>query len=330
MRKKCSGGYFWPAVVLLAVSFPAIGVGQTRAAGGVEVRRASEGGWKEAVILRNGQVEAVIIPSIGRLMQFRFRGEKSGPFWENTELIGRAPDPEATAWMNFGGDKTWPAPQADWPAVVKRAWPPPRLDSMPVEIVVKGDWVEMVSPIDPQFGIRTRRQVRLDPRRPVMTIRTIYEKVEGDPRKISVWVITQLRDPAAVFVPLPARSIFPEGYVRQSKELPANLKRTDLGLQMTRGPKVSTKIGTDAGRLLWIGERESLLIDSPREAQRAYPDQESSAEVYTNPDPAAYVELEMLGPLHEMKPGDRIERVNRYTLFRRKGKTVEAEARRIL
>ncbi|MDX2030891.1 MAG: hypothetical protein SF339_09500 [Blastocatellia bacterium] len=276
-------------------------------------------------------MEAVIVPSIGRVMQFRFRGEKSGPFWENGALVGRAADAESKDWLNFGGDKTWPAPQADWPAVAGRAWPPPRaFDSMAVEAVVSGDWVEMVSPVDPQYGIRTRRQVRLEPKGAGMTIRTIYEKVEGEPRKVSVWVITQLKDPAAVFVPLPKRSIFSEGYGRQSKELPADLRRDEGGLWMTRSPKVSTKIGTDAGRLLWIGEREALLIDSAREAQGEYPDQGSSAEVYTNPDPAAYVELEMLGPLREMKRGDRIERVNRYTLFRRKEKTVEAEARRIL
>ncbi|MFN0085970.1 MAG: hypothetical protein ACKVX9_11340 [Blastocatellia bacterium] len=317
--------------MLLTVSLLTTGVGQTRTAGSVKVVKGGDGGWTEAVVLRSGQVEAVVVPSVGRVMQFRFRGEKSGPFWENEELTGRRADPEAKSWMNFGGDKTWPAPQADWPKVALRAWPPPgAFDSMPVEVVMQGDWVEMISPVDPRYGIRTRRQVRLDPRRPVMTIRTIYEKVEGEPRRVSVWVITQLKDPDAVFAPLPDRSIFADGYVRQSKELPANLKRAELGLQMTRDPKVSTKIGTDAGRLLWIGKRESLLVDSPREARGEYPDQGSSAEIYTNPDPAAYVELEMLGPLHEMKRGDRIERENRYTLFRRKGKTVEAEARRIL
>ncbi len=325
------GVYFWPAILFLACGLLTVSVGQKRTGRSVEVWRGEEGGWKEAVIVRSREVEAVIVPSVGRVMQFRFRGEGSGPFWENEGLVGGVPDAEAKEWRNFGGDKTWPAPQGDWPGVVGRAWPPPRaFDAMAVEAVVRGDWVELVSPVDPQYGIRTRREVRLEPGRPVMTIRTIYEKVEGEPRKVSVWVITQLRDPAAVFVPLPGRSIFPEGYVRQSKELPANLRRSEGGLWMTRGPKTATKIGTDAGRLLWIGEREALLIDSPREAQGVYPDQGSSAEVYTNPDPAAYVELEMLGPLRELKRGDRIERVNRYTLFRRREKTVEAEARRIL
>jgi hypothetical protein len=48
-----------------------------------------------------------------------------------------------------------------------------------------------------------------------------------------------------------------------------------------------------------------------------YPDKGCSAEVYTNQNPLAYVELEMLGPLHTMKNGDKISQVNSYHLFHR-------------
>src|SRR5712671_5823512 len=71
-------------------------------------------GWSNSILVSNGRVEAVIVPAIGRVMQFRLAGDEDGPFWENRTLNGRKPDPESNDWGNFGGDKAWPAPQADW------------------------------------------------------------------------------------------------------------------------------------------------------------------------------------------------------------------------
>jgi hypothetical protein len=304
---------------------------EAQSKGKIAISRIEYRRWPESVLLSNGQIEVVIAPAIGRVMQMRFRGDEEGPFWENAELAGHRPDPASKTWGNFGGDKTWPAPQADWPKITPRAWPPPAaFDSMPVTVEIKGDVVELVTPIDAHFGVRARRVVRLDPKRPSMTITTTYEKVEGEPRTIGVWIITQLKDPERVFIPLPAKTLTPEGYNRQSKELPANLQRSGSMLSLTRDPKLSTKIGSEAGALLWIGEKHSLRIDSPRVAGATYPDQSSSGEVYTNPDPLKYVELEMLGPVSTMKVGDRIERSNTYTLFRRGSGTAEEEAKRLL
>lgn len=268
-------------------------------------------------------------------MQFRFVGENDGPFWENSGLFGKAPDPESQTWGNFGGDKTWPAPQSDWPKLTPRSWPPPQaFDSLPVKAEVKetkqGSEVELISPIDPHYGIRARRLITLDAQRPLMTITTTYEKMEGAPVTVGVWVITQLKDPQAVFIPLPKNPIFTDGYIKQSKQSPAGLKRESQMLSLTRDPKASTKIGTDAGTLVWVGEKSVLRIDSPRVANANYPDQGCSAEVYTNLDPQKYVELEMLGPLATMKAGARIVQVNRYTLGKRTEKSAEEEALKIL
>jgi hypothetical protein len=88
------------------------------------------------------------------------------------------------------------------------------------------------------------------------------------------------------------------------------------GLHLKRSPNKSTKIGTDASVLEWRNRRLMLRIESPRIPGAEYPDQSSSAEVYTNPDPLPYVELEMLGPLKTMKVGDVIAQTNTYSLRR--------------
>lgn len=295
------------------------------------ITRAVYHGWADSWILGNGNVEAVIVPAIGRVMQFRFKGEEDGPFWENRALDGKAPDPISNEWGNFGGDKTWPAPQADWPKIARRAWPPPpAFDSMRVEAKAAGQALILTSPVDPHYGIRTQRRIELDANSPVLTISTTYEKVEGEPRKVGVWVITQLKDPVAVFAPVPRDSLFPAGYNQQSDELPLNLTANRGLLSLTRNPKASHKIGNDAGTLIWVGEKTMVRIDSPRIAGAEYPDQGSSAEIYTNPDPLTYVELELLGPLHTMRVGDKIERSSVYTLLRRTGADPETEVRALL
>lgn len=288
-------------------------------------------GWPRCLTIGNGTVEAVVVPDIGRIMEFRFKGQ-SGPFWEDPTLRGRTPDPASQEWGNFGGDKTWPSPQADWDKITPRAWPPPTaFDSLPVEVSVRRDTLVLTSPVDPHYGIRTERVLALDRTEAVMTVTTAYEKVSGPPVRTGIWIITQLEDPVAVYCPIPPRSLFPEGYNRQSGDLlPANLKLDRGLLSLTRDPARSTKIGMDSGRLLWVGRTQMLRIDSPRRRAAEYPDQQSSAEVYTNPDPRAYVELEMLGPLTTLQPGDRIEQVNTYTLLPRQSPDAVTDARRAL
>jgi hypothetical protein len=288
-------------------------------------------GWPHAILVSNGRVEAVIVPAIGRVMQFRLSGEEDGPFWENRAMDGKAPDPQATEWGNFGGDKTWPAPQSDWPKIAPRAWPPPvAFDSMPVKANVDGFVVKLVSAVDPHYGIRAYREIKLDLDRPVMTIRTTYEKVSGQALKVGVWVITQLKDPVTAFASVPDFGRFREGYNRQSDELPVNLKFEDGLLSLTRDPKTPHKVGTDAGTLIWVGKDSVLRIDSPRKIIGDYPDDGCSAEIFTSPDPLPYVELEMLGPLNKMIVGDRITRVSSYTLLRRSEVDAELEARKLI
>lgn len=307
------------------------GLSSAAPAGRVAITRTNYHGWPGSIRLSNGRAEVMIVPAIGRVMQFTFAGDTDGPFWENRRLHGQTPDPTSSEWNNFGGDKTWPAPQADWPNITPRAWPPPvAFDAMPVEATIQDGAVVLTSPVDPHYGIRTRRRVELDPAQPVMTIRTAYEKVQGEPCKVAVWTITQLDDPVAVFAPVPDQSLFANGYNEQSKDRPQGLKVERGLLSCARSRSLSTKIGTDADTLLWVGETVMVKIESPRLPGAEYPDQGSSAEIYTNPDPLDYVELELLGPLRTLKVGDQLEHLARYTLLRRGDAGAEAEARSIL
>ncbi|MBI3874880.1 MAG: hypothetical protein HY300_02730 [Verrucomicrobia bacterium] len=316
--------------VFFAVSLSAFAQGR------VTARHGAYHGWRTAQFLSNGKAEVVIVPEVGRVMQFRFAGEDIGPFWENRALDGKSPNAKTNVWGNFGGDKTWPAPQADWPKLTQRAWPPPvAFDSMPAASLdlintPAGVVVVMRTPVDPHYGIRAARRIELSPRQPVLTITTTYEKVQGDPVKVAVWVITHLENPLGIYLPVPKNSIHTEGYALVMKGSPPSLKVERGLVSLRRDPMKAFKIGNDAESLLWVGERQVVRIDTPRARLAEYTHQGNSAEVYTNPDTLPYVELETLGPVATLKAGDTLTQTNTYTLSHRSQRTPESEARKIL
>ncbi len=283
-------------------------------------------GWTNSLLMRNHQVEVAIVPAVGRIMQFRFLDQADGPFWENPKLHGV--QPSADAWNtpgSFGGDKVWPAPQT-WP------WPPPRgFDSMPYTAAITNGGVTLTGPVDKTFGTRVVRRIELHPQEAVLRVVSTFEKISGDPSRIGVWVITQVKEGERVFVPIPKNSIFPTGYTAIGS-VPRGLVVTNGLVALASDPNAATKIGNDAGALLWVGNDSLLLIESPRIsglAEGSYPDNGCSAEVYTNPNPAAYVEMELLAPLVNLEANRTAEATSIYSLFRRTQPTALDEAKLI-
>jgi hypothetical protein len=280
-------------------------------------------GW-ESLWLRHGNAEVVVVPAIGRVMQFRLLDDPSGrPFWCHP-AIARGMAPDENGWINFGGDKAWPAPQAGWAAMVGKGWPPPRtFDAVPHTATVEGGAIVMVSPIDPAYGLRVRRRISLDARAPVLSIETTFEKIRGASVRVAVWTITQLAPPSRMVAILPARSAFAGGHRRVMPAAPLNLALAGGRLSLERDPREKTMIATDADRLEWHGDESDhvdLIIENRSAAPASgavWPDGAHS-QIYTNPDgPDAYVELELLGPLHDLAPGQSASLTSRYELRRR-------------
>lgn len=282
------------------------------------ISRAEYHGWPDAVRLSNGIVETIVVPSVGRVMQFHFSGDGGGPFWENRAADGKPPAPDAQGWANYGGDKVWPAPQAAWPRIAGRGWPPPAgFDGRPAEVETGGGGVTLVFPEDPAYGLRVRRRITLAPERPVMTITTTFEKLSGPPVEAGIWTITQAREPVAVDVELP-RAAPGLPYVALGGYAPPVVRTRAGSISLSRDPAANHKIGLRAGTIRWVGRGLELRLDTELDSNASYPDQGSAAEIYTNADPLPYVELELLGPLATMKAGDRIEQTVTYTLSRRR------------
>jgi hypothetical protein len=108
--------------------------------GSVAITRIPYHGWPDCYRISNDKVEAVVAPEVGRIMHFGLTGDEAGVFWANRLLEGKSPDPNSSDWLNFGGEKTWPAPQSEWQTMVGRPWPPPAtFDSSPYAAKVVDD-----------------------------------------------------------------------------------------------------------------------------------------------------------------------------------------------
>ena len=283
--------------------------------------------------LRNGHSEVVVVPAIGRVMSLGFAGDggASNVLWRHGQLGPSLPRDE-NGWINYGGDKAWPAPQSEWQRMVGKGWPPPvTFDAVAHTATMKPSAIELVSPVDPAYGIRVRRTVTLSDA--FAFIRTTYEKVEGPPVRVAVWTITQLVSPDRLFALLPEASAFPGGHRSVLPAAPKDLTVDGRLLGLARHPTEKTMLVNDADALLWVGPGRNLVIETratqPADGTAPRPGG-AHAQIYTSPDGAEpYVELELMGPLVDLAPGQSTEMDVRYRLLRREKADALEEARRV-
>jgi len=327
-------------LILAAVAFAACGADprpRTAAtATAVSVERRPYAGW-EALVLRNPSAEVTVVPAVGRIMQFaRLGGDARGPFWSHP-AIGPALPADDNGWINFGGDKAWPAPQARWKELAGQDWPPPRtFDALPHRATIEGGRVVLTSAVDPAYGLRVKRTIALDPAAPVLTVETCYEKISGAPLRAGVWTITQLVSPQRLFLLLPPRSALAGGFSQRLPDPPKDLTVDGRLLSLARDPVAKTMIASDGEAMLWVGDGPDLRIETlgatagAADAADEWPDG-AHAQIYTSSDAAEpYVELELLSPLRDLQVGGRACLTVRYTLIDRVEADPVAEGRRVL
>jgi hypothetical protein len=324
------------AVVLFALALSSLSPAKdaTKKSG---VSHADFHGWN-AIVVSNDAARLVIVPDIGRIMEFDLVDGQGqvvrGPFWNHPAVDKNLPA-DVEGWKNYGGDKAWPSPQSDWPKVAGRGWPPPDgFDAVPFAATINGRRIQLLSPVDAIYGVRVRRTISLDSQKPLVTIKTVYEKVRGATVHMSVWTIAQLASPDRAFILLPPHSEFAQGYVNLRPEEPHELKVEGRLLSLTRDLAKGAKIGSDGAALLWVGEGPDLLIESKAVKEGGtkadWPEQGSRTQIYTNPgDQMKYVEFELLDRLHDLKAGQKASLEAVYTLIPRTEAAPASEAKKV-
>ncbi len=285
-------------------------------------------GWSDSYTLMGENLEAVIVPSIGRLMDLRRPGETVGVLWQNPALLGQKVQPSQKAWTNFGGDKTWPAPESVWMKNDAGQWMPPTVfDQASLQVQSTRETLTLTSEVDPRSGVRFTRTFQITDAN-TLQVTTTYHKVQGPSIDIAVWIITQLRDPEIV-------GTFANPETPAYQELFGPTPRVTIEppfLFWDRQQAIPAKIGTRGRSLVWVGKTHTLQINLQVDrSSSVYPDRGSSAEFYTSPDGLPYIELETVGPIVTLRPGESVQTTNEYHLGdRRTDESAKAAAKRLL
>lgn len=294
--------------------------------GGVTLTRTIYNG-REGYRLSNGKTEAVVVPSLGRVMRYGFLG--------GDNLLWNAPsvNPGDTP-INWGGDKTWPAPQLDWGT--GKNWPPHPAwdgDAHHVTVLPHGK-LRTTSGVWPEFGLRLVREYSFAPDGDFL-IRQTVEKVEGKPHLHAIWSISQVQ-PEAVFVIANPKSAYPNRFHRIiPPKRPDAIQEVAPSLLMIRpGSGERFKIGVDSpvAAIAAVKKDVAFVLRAARPAGE-YPDGALGAgfpvELYDSggDNPAQHhVELELLSPLRPFRIGSRWTHTVRWSLHHVPGRDVNSAA----
>lgn len=148
-------------------------------------------GWK-VLSLGNGLIESHIVPDLGgRLMQFSMQGYDY--LFVNGALESLYPERiEGKPWMNFGGEKVWPAPQG-WDG--EGYWPGPPdhiLDEGVYECKIESDLVTLISPVDKRTGLQIQRNFKVEPGEATINISAKFTNKSDKDIRWSVWPVCQV------------------------------------------------------------------------------------------------------------------------------------------
>ncbi len=301
-------------------------------------------GW-QSCILQNGLIRLVAVPDIGgRIMAYDL-----GPyafFFVDPQYAGKLFSPEENqgdgslaAWKNYGGDKTWPAPQG-WDHDAQWHGPPdPVLDTGRYTLDELNSSAEMaqlrmVSPPDARTGIRITRQFTIQRGSARVQVALTFTNISSKPVRWSIWDVAQLRaervlpdgqlayEPQCVVTaPLNPTSRFPNGYAVMFGAQDNPQWQTDAQAGLFQAPYQWQigKVGLDstAGWIAFSNPAQGYAFAEHfrYEPGAEYPDNGASVEVWTvgagqvanldySQSSIYLMETEVLSPLRTIAPGE--------------------------
>jgi hypothetical protein len=267
----------------------------------------------DAYRLTDGQTEAIVVPAIGRVMSFARVGGKNW-LWSAPATKSKVVD--WGGWRNWGGEKTWLAPQSRWDEFngTGKDWPPPpQWDQLPFKAeVLSGGHLKLTGAIAPATGTRIIREFWHDENGDFV-IRQTVEKLRGAPLSAGIWNVTQVDNAGldAVFLPRAAQSDYENGFINLSEPNRVAPKTvTPTLLQAVPTLAGSYKIGTDASLAAVAALRDGWVFAAvSSRPDGEYPDGETGkggtpVQLFGYGQPALnYLELELHSPLRRYVAG---------------------------
>ncbi len=264
---------------------------------------------RDCIPLLNESLRFEIARSIGpRILGLSFM---NGP-----NLLADLPEvtalrPDGKAYHFHGGHRLWLSPED---AILSYD-----LEDGPVAIVPVENGLRIVRPADAESGIEKSIQVDLPDDTPRGIITHQLKNCGPKPVRYAAWAITQFRTGGTAILPmnaadtgfLPNRNLALWPYSDPGNH---NFQLGQRYILVNAAMQTPFKIGiaNPAGWLAYWVDGVLFVKYAHYDTQAAYPDLGSSSECYCN---SQFLELETLGPLQEIQPGDSVRHVETWQLF---------------
>ena len=257
---------------------------------GAEVIKSEYRGMA-SLTMRNLSLEVIITPGINRIMSLRRLHSGANMLWNSWHH--RYPP-----WINYGGSKLFPAPQADW----KYPWPPNRdVDQIPGEARVNGQHkLTLNTPYCKEYGISFEREFTLHPVLPLLTLReTIINRSDRE-RNWGIWEISQLNPGGEMLIPFCTPG--DEAEIKGLKEFGSRRHGSMLYVRDCQR-KIKGFFHSPLGIIgyLWGGD-VLWRFSPPADNGMDYPRGERSLTFFSG---VGVFELEAVSPLWQLRPGER-------------------------
>jgi hypothetical protein len=306
--------YSLAATLLAALPFAAYAQGAIKVEEHVQYL-----GKPNNIRVSNDTVELILTTDYGpRIMRYAFTG--SGP---EGNVFGTLPTDKPTLhtaygdWYIYGGHRLWHAPEEN-----PRTYAP---DNDPIQYTIEGNTVKLIQPVERQTGIVKEIWMTLDPQGSHVTV--THRLTNKNPWSIDMaaWAMSAMNKGGMAILPQePYRSH--DDYLPPIRPMVlwAYTDLTDprwyvgksyITLKQDVNATSSQKMGI-LNRQGWAAYGLGTLLFLKRfhfHPEENYPDYNSDTETYTD---AGFLELETLGPLLHVAPGQTISYSEEWWLYK--------------
>ena len=275
--------------------------------------KVSYGGWLNCYRLANDKVELLLTSDVGpRVLHFAFLGQEN-QLQEYPTDLGKTGGED---WRPYGGHRFWHAPEAQ-----PRTYFP---DNFPVVVEDHGDFIRLVQPIETTTGIQKEIDIHLAASQAGVTLRHRLRNTNLWPVEMAPWALTLMRLGGTAIIPLSPRgaheaNLLPTDTLTLWAYTNLSDPRLNWGEQVIlvhQDAQATTpqKIGV-LNKVGWLAYQRAKTLFVKRfdyQPGARYPDLGCSVEVFTRWD---MIELETLGPLAHVAPGEAVEHIEGWYLF---------------
>jgi len=248
-----------------------------------------------------------------RIIRFGFI-DGANIFKEFPEQLGRSGEPK---FQLRGGDRVWKAPED--PVVT---WAP---DNVPVQVIPTATGLIAREPVEPLTSLQKEIEVKMDASGGTVTVFHRITNHSLFTLEFSPWVLTMMAPGGTAITGFPPRGKHPINleatnplvmwaYTNLSDPRWLFTKKY-MSLRQDPNNPDAQKLGL-FNQNTWAAyflNGEVFVKQATADLNKTYPDFGCSFETFTNND---FLEIETLGPLQKVKPGQTVEQVEHWSLYR--------------